>query len=82
MSRLTFDTRLASGLSQGRPKYVFVRYRDLACVTTTTTYKQELWVKVDAEGCGKGQKLANYCLEVLNQVSSQVSKGYFCVTMH
>ena len=30
---LTFDTRLASGLSWAHPKYVFVRYRDLACVT-------------------------------------------------
>ena len=48
-----------------------------ATVTATTTNKQELWVKVDAEGCGKGQKLADYCLEVLNQVSSQVLKGYF-----
>jgi hypothetical protein len=32
---------------------------------------------VDAEGCEKGQKPADYCFEVLNQVSSQVSKGYF-----
>ncbi len=28
-----FDTHLASGLCQVRPKYVFVRYRDLAYVS-------------------------------------------------
>ncbi len=33
LSSLAFDTRLASGLGQAHPKYVFVRYRDLAYVT-------------------------------------------------
>ena len=32
-SRLTFDTRLASGLGRARQKYVFVPYRELAYVT-------------------------------------------------
>jgi len=32
-SSLALGTRLASGLSQARPKYVFVPYRELAYVT-------------------------------------------------
>ena len=32
LGSLAFDTCLASGLGRARPKYVFVRYRDLAYV--------------------------------------------------
>jgi hypothetical protein len=43
--------------------------------TATATTKPKLLVKVDADL--KGQNPADYCLEVLNQISSQQSKGYF-----
>jgi len=43
--------------------------------TATATTKPKLLVKVDADL--KGQNPADYCLEVLNQISSQRSKGYF-----
>ncbi len=43
--------------------------------TTTTTTEPDLWVKVDADL--QGQKPKDYCLEVLNQISSEWSKGYF-----
>ena len=46
-----------------------------ADTTATATTKLELLVKVDADL--KGQNPADYCLEVLNQISSQRSKGYF-----
>jgi len=33
LSSLALDTRPASGLSQARPKYVFILYRDLAYIS-------------------------------------------------
>jgi hypothetical protein len=43
--------------------------------TTTNTTEPDLWAKVDADL--QGQKLEDYCLEVLNQISSERSKGHF-----
>ncbi len=43
--------------------------------TTTATTEPDLWAKVDADL--QGQKPEDYCLEVLNQISSEQSKGYF-----
>jgi len=48
---------------------------DTASSATADTTKPELLVKVDADL--EGQDPADYCLEVLNQISSQRSKGYF-----
>ncbi len=42
---------------------------------TTTTTNPELWAKVDADL--QRQKPEDYCLEVLNQILSERSKGYF-----
>ena len=50
-----------------------------ATVTATTTNKQELWVKVDEEGCGKGQKPADNSLEVLNQFHLKYLRDIFAL---
>jgi hypothetical protein len=43
--------------------------------TTTATTKPVFWMKVEADI--QGQKPKDYCLEVLNQISSEQSKRYF-----